>query len=223
VWRGRPHVSQPKPPHNRRPLPRSTKCHLKLHTCEFQRKGEAAETLGIIPDTGVFSEYKGTIAHCHLTPSCTMGLPKLNIPYFDVEVDTSLPSIQLMIVTALLLLIPAIYYVATYDPRRAKMPPYVKGWPIINQTLDHLSPNIPQLQRKWHRHYGDIFCTKSGATTFIWLSSPQIVKDLIDRRSAIYSSRPPLPLTSDVLSGGRRVAFMPRNNMWRYASFGKVR
>ena len=96
------------------------------------------------------------------------------------------------------------------------MPPYVKGWPIINQSLDHLSPDLPLLHQKWHRKYGDIYCTKSGATTFVWLSSPQIVKDLIDRRSAIYSSRPPLPLTSDVLSGGRRVAFMPRNNMWRY-------
>lgn len=152
-----------------------------------------------------------------------MSLPKINIPYFDVELDTSLPSTQLLLFTALLILLPTIYFIATYDKRRSKMPPYVKGWPIINQTLDHLSPDLPLLQRKWHEQYGDIYCTKSGATTFIWLSSPQVVKDLIDRRSAIYSSRPPLPLTSDVLSGGRRVAFMPRNNMWRYAYFGERR
>ena len=151
-----------------------------------------------------------------------MALSKVNIPYFDVELDTSLPSIQLMILSAVLILIPTVYFIATCDPRRRKMPPYVKGWPIINQTLDHLSPDIPLLQRKWLKQYGDLFCTKSGATTFIWLSSPQVVKDLIDRRSAIYSSRPPLPLTSDVLSGGRRVAFMPRNNMWRHAHFDQI-
>jgi hypothetical protein len=145
-----------------------------------------------------------------------MSLPKFNVPYFNVELDTSVPSTQLLIVSAILVLIPTIYFIATYDKRRASMPPYVAGWPIINQTLDHLSPDLPLLQQKWHRKYGDVYCTKSGATTFIWLSSPKAVKDLIDRRSAIYSSRPPLPLTSDVLSGGRRVAFMPRNNLWRY-------
>lgn len=142
--------------------------------------------------------------------------PKINVPYFNVEVDTSLPSIQLLILSTVLILLPTIYFLVTYDKRRIHMPPSVAGWPIINQTLDHLHPDLPLLQQKWHRKYGDIYCTKSGATTFIWLSSPQKVKDLIDRRSAIYSSRPPLPLTSDVLSGGRRVAFMPRNNMWRY-------
>jgi hypothetical protein len=140
----------------------------------------------------------------------------INVPYLNVELDPSLPSTQLLIVTGLLILLPAVYFVIFYDKRRSQMPPYVKGWPIINQTLDHLSPDVHLLHQKWHRKYGDVYGTKSGATTFIWLSSPKAVKDLIDRRSAIYSSRPPLPLTSDVLSGGRRVAFMPRNNMWRF-------
>jgi Cytochrome P450 len=145
-----------------------------------------------------------------------MSLPKISVPYFSVELDTSLPSTQVLLLGTFLVLVSTLYFVVTYDRRRAKMPPYVKGWPIINQSLDHLSPHLPLLQQQWHQKYGDIYCTKSGATTFIWLSSPNVVKDLIDRRSAIYSSRPPLPLTSDVLSGGRRVAFMPRNNMWRY-------
>lgn len=143
-------------------------------------------------------------------------MSKFNIPHINLEIDPSLPSTQLLILTAILFILPIAYFIVTYDKRRASMPPYVKGWPIINQSLDHLSPDLPLLHQKWYRKYGDIYCTKSGATTFVWLSSPQIVKDLIDRRSAIYSSRPPLPLTSDVLSGGRRVAFMPRNNMWRY-------
>ena len=140
----------------------------------------------------------------------------INVPYLDFALDLSLPSTQLLIVTALLILLPGFYFLVFYDKRRSQMPPYVKGWPIINQTLDHLSPDVHLLHQKWHRKYGDVYCTKSGATTFIWLSSPKAVKDLIDRRSAIYSSRPPLPLTSDVLSGGMRVAFMPKNNKWRF-------
>jgi hypothetical protein len=148
-------------------------------------------------------------------PARKMNIPKVQVPYLDVEIDFALSSTQMLVVTVVALVIPTIYVLATYDSRRRKMPPYVRGWPILNQTLDHLSPDLPLYQQRWHRKYGDIYCTKSGATTFIWLSSPRVVKDLIDRRSAIYSSRPPLPLTNVVLSGGKRVAFMPRNNVWR--------
>jgi cytochrome P450 len=67
----------------------------------------------------------------------------------------------------------------------------------------------------WARQYGDIFYTKVGGTDFIWLSSPKVVKDLMDKRSAIYSSRPPLPFAQDVASAGRRQLFMPYGPQWR--------
>ena len=60
-----------------------------------------------------------------------------------------------------------------------------------------------------------MYRTKSGATNFIWLSSPRAVKDLIDRRSAIYSSRPPLPMMLGAASGGKRMTFMPKGKEWR--------
>ena len=67
----------------------------------------------------------------------------------------------------------------------------------------------------WHRQYGDVFYTKIGATDYIWLSSPQAVKELMDKRSSIYSSRPPSPLAQDVASAGRRQLFMPYGPRWR--------
>jgi len=60
-----------------------------------------------------------------------------------------------------------------------------------------------------------VFRTKSGATDFIWLSSPQAVKDIIDRRSAIYSSRQPQPMALGAASGGKRMTFMPKGKQWR--------
>ena len=42
----------------------------------------------------------------------------------------------------------------------------------------------------------------------IVLSSSRVVKDLLDKRSAIYSSRPEMFLSQDVVSGGLRMGLM---------------
>lgn len=44
-----------------------------------------------------------------------------------------------------------------------------------------------------------------GTKTYIVLSSPDAVKDLIDKRSNIYSSRPDMYMAHDVASGGLRL------------------
>lgn len=69
--------------------------------------------------------------------------------------------------------------------------------------------------RAWHQQFGDIFYTKIGGTDYVWLSSPKVVRGLMDKRSNIYSSRPPLPLAQDVASAGRRQLFMAYGPRWR--------
>lgn len=54
-----------------------------------------------------------------------------------------------------------------------------------------------------------------GGTDYVWLSSPKVVKDLMDKKSSIYSSRAPSPLAQDVASAGRRQLFMPYGPRWR--------
>jgi cytochrome P450 len=95
------------------------------------------------------------------------------------------------------------------------MPPLVPGPPVVNHTFQHLEQEFPRRLIKWTAQYGEIFRTKSAATDFIWLSSPKAVKDLIDRRSAIYSSRHPQPMADGAASGGRRMTFMPKGKQWR--------
>lgn len=77
------------------------------------------------------------------------------------------------------------------------------------------SDEVRNKVRTWHRQFGDIFYTKIGGTDYVWLSSPQVVKDLMDKRSGIYSSRPHLPLAQDVGSAGRRQLFMEYGHRWR--------
>ncbi|KAF4890444.1 Cytochrome P450 monooxygenase atE [Colletotrichum fructicola] len=75
--------------------------------------------------------------------------------------------------------------------------------------------SVREKVRNWHQTYGDVFYTKVGATDYVWLSSPKAVKDLMDKKSAIYSSRPRLPLAQDVASGGSRQLFMAYGQDWR--------
>ena len=114
-----------------------------------------------------------------------------------------------------ILVVYLLYRFFVRDPRRKHLPPLVPGPPIINHTFQHLEQEFPWRLTKWTQQYGDVFRTKSGATDFIWLGSPQAVKDLIDRKSAIYSSRQPQPMALGAASGGKRMTFMPKGKQWR--------
>lgn len=87
-----------------------------------------------------------------------------------------------------------IYKLSTYDKRRRRLPPKVLAWPIVNHTSIQMQENFPPIVQEWGRKYGEVFRTKAGTTDFIWLNSKEAVKELFDRRSAIYSSRQPMPM-----------------------------
>lgn len=99
-----------------------------------------------------------------------------------------------------LLVLPVILLIVQYvrrDPRRKSLPPRVRGWPIINQTFLQIKDDPTGILRQWAKEYGEVFMTKSGTTTFIWLNSMESVKELFDRRSNIYSDRQPMPMALD--------------------------
>lgn len=69
--------------------------------------------------------------------------------------------------------------------------------------------------QKWAKEYGPIYSLIFGTKTMIVLSSDEIVKDLIDKRSAIYSSRQDHYIGQAVLSGGNRMLVMGYGPTWR--------
>jgi cytochrome P450 len=102
------------------------------------------------------------------------------------------------------------------DSRRRHLPPGPKGLPFIGNLLDLADSDLVREKVKvWAEKHGEIFYTKIGGSDYVWLSSPKVVKDLMDKKSSIYSSRPPLPLAQDVASAGRRQLFMPYGAQWR--------
>ncbi|KAH8721676.1 cytochrome P450 [Ilyonectria robusta] len=118
----------------------------------------------------------------------------------------------LVLVSLYLLLIPNQFT----DPRRKKLPPGPRGWPLVGNFYDLADSELVRDKvRDWYHKYGDVFYTKIGVTDYIWLSSPKAVKDLMDKKSAIYSSRPHMPLAQQVASGQSRQLFMPYGPDWR--------
>jgi hypothetical protein len=67
----------------------------------------------------------------------------------------------------------------------------------------------PHLQfQKWAQQYGDVYSLILGTKTMIVLSSSRAVKDLLDKKSALYSDRPDLYTGQTLASGGKRMSMM---------------
>jgi cytochrome P450 len=113
-----------------------------------------------------------------------------------------------------LLFFAIIFYAYRSRLDQARNIPSPPGLPLIGNTLQISSQ--PQLQFiQWARQYGEIYRARLGLRDWYILNSPESVKEILDKQSAVTSSRPPLPVVSDALSGGRRFLFMPYGIEWR--------
>ncbi|ORY59540.1 cytochrome P450 [Pseudomassariella vexata] len=118
----------------------------------------------------------------------------------------------------LVILISAISWQLNKIGRRPRnYPPGPPTLPLIGNLHQ-----IPQEKRhlqfeKWAREYGPIYSLMLGTKVMIVLNSDLAIKDLVDNRGAIYSSRPEAYIGQDILSGGLRVLFMPNHEVWKIA------
>jgi cytochrome P450 len=92
--------------------------------------------------------------------------------------------------------------------------PGPKGLPIIGNA-HQLGPQPHRRITEWARQYGEIFKIRLGWNDWYLLCSPDAVKEVMDRQSKDSSSRAPMPVSSDALSGGMRFLFMPYGAEWR--------
>lgn len=54
-----------------------------------------------------------------------------------------------------------------------------------------------------------------GYENWVFLNSPEAVKEVLDKQSAITSGRAPMPVASDLISGGMRFLLMGYTSEWR--------
>jgi cytochrome P450 len=69
--------------------------------------------------------------------------------------------------------------------------------------------------KKWSRQYGDMFQIRIGPSQkWIFLNSPQVVKDLLEKQSAVTSTRPNF-VSARIVSNDMRLVLMPYSDKWR--------
>ena len=82
--------------------------------------------------------------------------------------------------------------------------------------------------QKWAKEYGPVYSLILGTKVLIVLNTDQAVKDLLDKKSAMYSDRQDMYIGQDLCSGGMRVLMMvseesilgdlPPNNSQKYGT-----
>jgi cytochrome P450 len=107
-----------------------------------------------------------------------------------------------------------------YWSRARKVPPGFrhvpspKGLPLIGNSLQ-LGKHPRKQFEKWTEEYGELFKIQLGWNNWVFLNSREAVKEILDRQSASTSSRMPLPVSSDLASGGYRFLMMGYTPTWR--------
>lgn len=110
-------------------------------------------------------------------------------------------------VVVLALATAALYRLSKVGRRPPGCPPGPPTLPILGNI--HLIPKEKAyLQfQKWAEEYGPVYSVILGTKVMIVLSSDQAVKDLLDKRSGIYSSRPEAYL-GNIVSNNDRMLLM---------------
>lgn len=80
-----------------------------------------------------------------------------------------------------------------------------------------MSVNYSPRFTEWARKYGEIYSVKLGPGTGIVITSPQLVKQLVDKKSNIYSNRPPSYIGNKIISDDDHMLLFQYDEKWRKA------
>jgi cytochrome P450 len=100
-----------------------------------------------------------------------------------------------------------LYRLSRIGSRPKNYPPGPPTVPVVGNI--HLMPeaDIHGQLKRWAEEYGPIYSLMLGTSTTVVLSGYQTVKDLLDKRSAFYSSRPEMFIVR-LLSADSRMVLM---------------
>ena len=130
-----------------------------------------------------------------------------------VETVMALKAV-LLLGCALVFLASAIIRSRPRVPKGLRLPPGPWGFPIVGSAYQ-IAARPREIQRIWAKQYGELVSVKVGLKNVVLINSPAAAKEIMDKRSAITSSRTPLPVAGEVASGGKRINMMDNTPLWR--------
>ncbi|EPQ52933.1 CyP450 monooxygenase [Gloeophyllum trabeum ATCC 11539] len=110
--------------------------------------------------------------------------------------------------------------------RSLPLPPGPPGLPIVGNALE-IPPSHQWLKySEWSKSYGDIMHLNALGRHLIVLDSLHVARDLLEKRSGIYSDRPKFTMISDLMGWDWAIQFMsygPRFRQYRSSVVGQLR
>ncbi|KAH6644190.1 putative cytochrome P450 oxidoreductase [Boeremia exigua] len=102
-----------------------------------------------------------------------------------------------------------------YGHRTAHMPNGPPTLPFIGNA--HLIPGAYTHIRftEWSKKYGKLFMLKVGNANMAVITDRRLVKEVVDRKSAIYSHRPHSYVSHELITRGNHLLVMHYGNKWR--------
>ncbi|KAJ9607006.1 hypothetical protein H2200_009017 [Cladophialophora chaetospira] len=103
-----------------------------------------------------------------------------------------------------------------YEHNRNKgLPPGPPLLPLIG-NLHQAPEKVPwRTYEQWTKKYGPTFSLQYGLSTVIMLGTHDSARDLLEKRSNIYSGRPRLVMADDCVTRGRHIMLMTYGPKWR--------
>lgn len=102
-----------------------------------------------------------------------------------------------------------------YYALRRRLPPGPVGLPIMGNLHDIPNSHPWRTHTEMHKKYGPIFSMQYGLNTVIYLGTYDIARQLLEKRSNIYSSRPRMVMVGECISQGNRSLILPYGEQWR--------
>lgn len=100
--------------------------------------------------------------------------------------------------------------------RRPKgLPPGPPTLPILGNLHQLPKRGIHLTLQKWAKEYGPIYSIMLGTQITIMINKAEVAKELLEKRSAIWSSRPELYMAMNVMGSGLRFNLMVSQIMSR--------
>ncbi|KAE8398031.1 cytochrome P450 [Aspergillus pseudonomiae] len=117
-------------------------------------------------------------------------------------------------VVILLTLVLLCYCASILRRPKRPLPPGPPRLPLIGNLHQYPKSEPWKTYQKWHKKYGPIMTVKYGPQTIIMLGTSQATRDILEKRSERYSSRPRM-VVAERVTKNLQTSVMPYGKLWR--------